>query len=854
MADLDDASTKSTEPTKVSPESNILTYVPSDNILMDYVSYTYNLSLIALSPEEYNKLILDKSNDPTTIYEPRNVIIAGAGRRDATMPRNENFNEDFYFDDFKMTTVIGMTTRTRMTNAIDVSFTIIEPYGVTLLNRLVNMANSPGLNCPNHVALPYLIQLEFYGYDEGGKASKIMNMTKYIPIKIIAMKIKVSSKGASYQIQAIPFNHTAYNDTTVHAPTNFQVEATTLKDMFSFSSVYSQDAIDTMAGVAEQQDAAKTLREDAKKLEELREERRKVTDNEYARLPALNKEITDLEKKVASDKNMAQELSKRRIRVKSYVDGFNGWLAQQEYMGIVTKANRIYVNIIDEAMRESIVTFSESISSTTTPMDHKKALSSEATSTAETATEGPKAEARGMIVPAGTSTVDIITNAIINSEYIRKQFGDKWNNKLTEDDAKKLANKLGQAVNWFKITPKVELDPAFDKQRGEYPVSVTYIVSPATVFVSYNPQAPQGVPSGFAKYYFYMFTGQNTNVLDFDIDYDAAYYVKLTADKRNAQPNTTDEQYGLDQKENQEKENNKLIDKTVNNYVANLRPTIVYTAPPVDATDAKGVAAKDLANNIITSSKGDMIQLNLKILGDPDFIKQDDLFYQVTDASARESEHKTTNGSLIMDKGDIHAFVIFRTPVDYNGRGLAEPADDSKGTAYSTSVFSGIYKILTVESNFKGGLFTQTLTLIRLLNQEVAGLNEWMISKGLNEERTGKQDESLSGVASEQNVINAQPNLTGQIGSIEKNSAVQLPGLSSPSSSYYEEMSGAVSQTPSDSFNGVSFPGSAPNLEGLMREASTKVNGVVTEVTNTVEQKFNDVKNWATRMIDGNQQ
>lgn len=846
----DDNSTPSKEPVKVSPESNILTYTPSDNVLMDYVSYTYNLSLIALSPDEYNKLILDKSSDPTAIYKPRNVIIAGAGRRDGTMPRNEHFNEDFYFDDFKMTTVIGMTTRTRMTNAIDISFTILEPYGVTLLNRLVNMANSPGLNCPNHVALPYLIQLEFFGYDEGGLPTKIANMTKYIPIKIIAMKIKVSTKGATYQINAIPFNHIGYNDTTVHSPTNFQVEATTLKDFFSFSSTMSQDAVNTKEGVSDQQTAAKTLQEDTAKLYELREKRNKLDDYEYAaRKPILDKEIAEQEKKVNSSKNMAQELSKRRIQVKSFVDGFNGWLAQQESMGLVNKANRIYVNITDPEMRDSEIVSPESLSSTTTPMDHNKSIKSDATPVSETAKEGPKQEARGMVVPAGTSTVDVITNAVLNSKYIRSQFTEKaYGDKISEDDAKKLATKMGQGVRWFKITTKVELSTEFDTKRGEYPCIVTYIVKPTTVFASYNPRAPKGVPSGFAKYYFYMFTGQNTNVLDFDIDYDAAYYMKLTADSLNAQPNLTDQKTNEDKKELQESQNNKTLSKTNDSYIANIRPTIVYTSPPVDASDSLGVATKDLANNIITSSKGDMIQLNLKILGDPDFIKQDDLFYMVTDDSTREAEHKTTNGSLIMDSGDIHAFVIFRTPVDYNGQGLAAPVDDSKGTAYSTSIFSGVYKILTVESNFKSGVFTQTLTLIRLMNQEISGLREWMIAKDVTGERTGKQDSALSSVDTNKNVLNADPSWTGRFGSVEKNTATAEFGVGSPGSGPSEEIPGLGTSSTSKSFNGSSVPGSPP-------VASDSYNAYVGSkmVNNTTEEfnkEFEDTKNWATRMID----
>jgi hypothetical protein len=74
------------------------------------------------------------------------------------------------------------------------------------------------------------------------------------------------------------------------------------------------------------------------------------------------------------------------------------------------------------------------------------------------------------------------------------------------------------------------------------------------------------------------------------------------------------------------------------------------------------------------------------------------------------------NGSLVMDKGELFAQVSFKTPVDMdNQTGLLRT-----NSKYTESVFSGIYKFLTVDNEFRGGKFEQTCDLIRMPD-DIAG-------------------------------------------------------------------------------------------------------------------------------------
>jgi hypothetical protein len=181
---------------------------PLPNRLHQYPTYIYGLSLHILSDEQYNKVVEQQT------YTPANVLIASAGRYSSSFPRNEFFNEDFYFDDCDITTVIAPNDTSRNTNAIEMKFTIIEPYGFTLVERLLRVADA--LKSKNYLDMPYLLQIDFFAMDDAGNiVGSINDLRKRIPIKIIKMDIRVSGKGAEYKIAAVPFNHSAYESTSV---------------------------------------------------------------------------------------------------------------------------------------------------------------------------------------------------------------------------------------------------------------------------------------------------------------------------------------------------------------------------------------------------------------------------------------------------------------------------------------------------------------------------------------------------------------------------------------------------------------------------------------------------------------
>jgi hypothetical protein len=109
-----------------------------------------------------------------------------------------------------------------------------------------------------------------------------------------------------------------------------------------------------------------------------------------------------------------------------------------------------------------------------------------------------------------------------------------------------------------------------------------------------------------------------------------------------------------------------------------------------------------------------MVNLKLRIIGDPHFIKQDDVFY-LAQGSKSLSNPLTANNSLWMDNGELYIRVLFDAPADYDETiGLAVPGN----SMYSKNEFSGIYKLITVTNEFTRGKFEQVLDLAWITIEE----------------------------------------------------------------------------------------------------------------------------------------
>ena len=668
------------------------------NPLAGYASYTYGLSLHLLTADEYNKVV-DSGN-----YIPNRVLIASAGRYDGTsttpgnFKRAPHFAEDFYFDQFELDTVIGLNAQSRNSNAIMYHFTLIEPYGFTLIDRIIKLCNEPEVDCKNYLDMPYLLQIDFFGIDDTGKIGGVIpNTTKRIPIRLNKMDVKISARGAEYNIKGVPYNHSAFDLSTVSTPINVEVQAKTVAQFFQ-STESAGGTTDTSAQ-RETSQATLWTTTDGQLV---------GPDGQYTNQNQINASLLSIQ-------------TKREIGlVNSYGTALNNFQKAAYDAGKIGVNDKYFFDFLDPEIANSPFT-SGPIS---TPKDTGM-IAVDKTNTIKKSdlgfnTNDYDPNLRIFQVNAGTYIDQVISWVIRNSQWMTDQVVIPDGETNPEKYLADLAAKKDTPLYWFKVVPSIKL-VKFDNIRKIWAREITYHIQKyevRNVKVDVGPGATATFP---VKSYNYIYTGKNDDILDLDIQFNALYYNALTIYRDNLTsvipPATASEESksnNPDSYQGSAQDPNAIMPLVMKPVVLDAR-----SRASGGSTTAKQVAVADLEASLMTLSQADMMHVKLKILGDPTYIKQDDIFWkpksnaQVSETQTNADSRLTPDGSLKMDNGEVYVGLAFRTPVDIDETtGMMK--FDSKTT---TSLFSGLYRVLTVNNEFRNGQFIQTLNLVRLVKQ-----------------------------------------------------------------------------------------------------------------------------------------
>ena len=655
-----------------------------DNPLLDYASYTYNFILAALTPKEYNELSAKNQIYYNTGYKPNNVIIASASRQNMQLKRQERFLKDFYITDMKFTTVVGMNARTRASNLAEMQFKIIEPMGVSFFDRLYDMAKDLGFK--NYLEIPYLLIIEFMGYRDDGtpdESSKLKSQTKFLPIKLAKIKLQVTSAGSEYDVNAIPYNHAAFL-TSEHgsAQANFQIAAKTIGEFFA-----EKDG-DSLVN---------KYMEDQRELDKRVESLKRVRED-------LGIDATDADIRNAINEERLTH-AKKYHNAQSYAQALNAFERAAFNLKATGAVNTYRFDIAPEIANSAIVEFAK-LPATRASFGNKDAARNKDQNT-ENSQDGLFA------INAGTSNIDVINMVMKNSSYIRDQIKDlpvKGN-----EDPLAIAEKANKPLKWFKIIPSVKIHD-YDEKRNIYSKEITYHIKPYLIANTKSPLVPKNIVRNFMREYKYIFTGDNRDILDLQIEFDALYYTMATIDKNkwaylNSSPGSAVDTI-------------KVLSRNSSDPVFQpLKTTPVSSNAPMQSGDAsidssKGIAVSDLWNSIYGSAKGDMININLKILGDPRYIKQDDVFFAPVENTINNTLEQSNlvnadKNIVLFDRSERFVKISFFTPLDYADNGLLETTD-----RYRTSRFSGIYRVIKIDNVFSKGKFEQNVQIVRVFGQD----------------------------------------------------------------------------------------------------------------------------------------
>lgn len=186
------------------------------NPLHEFASYTYAWSLWWINPQDYNDLMSSTDVTGAMSWDPgpgSYVIAEDSGlypdRRMPFIPAMLNYQ----IQDVSFSTVLENTTSTQSSSFKTGKLTILEPYGVTFLENLAVASSQLSGPLNNWTLQPYLLQLDFHGYDDNGVQIPTGQSNLYrkrFPITITKVAVGVSTRGSEYKIDFAPISSETY--------------------------------------------------------------------------------------------------------------------------------------------------------------------------------------------------------------------------------------------------------------------------------------------------------------------------------------------------------------------------------------------------------------------------------------------------------------------------------------------------------------------------------------------------------------------------------------------------------------------------------------------------------------------
>ena len=643
-------------------------------------------------------------NNPPPNWTPSDasgMIFSGGSAKKA----NEHFKDDFYFEDLTTTSIIGLNYRSRETNAIEIKFTVFEPNGCTLIDRLLAFAKNKQQD--NYLVMPYVISINFLGYNEAGNPTEIKDpaaSTKYIPVTLTEMKIKPDLAGTRYHVRAIPYSHLALTNNFGIIPVNVNIQAATVATLFKSTQGGAekfQEQFSNLANLTSRQAevAATSAREG-------------IVNNNYE-VPLTRDQI--IQAGDSASASVARGAFKNPISTTSLADALNGWNLYLKQDVVIAYPDVYDFVFKDSKIGDSPIELAELGSAINTPLNNVQETEAALRALKASTLKGISKINGSFQILAGSAVVNILEQVIRHSKFIRDQIRIDLETELNavpldqrdkkrEDITKEIEK---SALQWFKIQPELQLGE-FDRIRNTYSKKITYYISYYKQSNLRYPYAPKGLANHWRKEYYYWYTGQNSDILNIDINFDTAFYtsVSVTPDSLliNAESGNETIQQANAQKRKAILAKSGLPFPVISAPSRTIANVSAVGGPP---RDKKTIAVDDLTQSILSRPGGDMVSIRLDIVGDPEFIKQDGILYIDKNPTPPTLPTTSPNGSLLTEHEQVIVKFAFKYPSDWNRKeGLLKPADKT--------VFDGLYYVIQVDSTFERGQFKQSLHLIRL--------------------------------------------------------------------------------------------------------------------------------------------
>ncbi len=277
-----------------------------------------------------------------------------------------------------------------------------------------------------------------------------------------------------------------------------------------------------------------------------------------------------------------------------------------------------------------------------------------------------------------------------------------------------------QYVDWFKIKTEVKthssegLDNITKMHRKTIRFKAVHHKIHVLKLIKPGISMETGAVKKLARrVYNYIYTGENVDVQNLRINYKTAYYMRNVIDPDKP---ATGIQAVI------ESLKTAILGKEEYpepNLPLRQYPSIIKGQNLIKVT--KDQAKSQEFYDYLTNPVADMMRIELTILGDPAYICQDQ-FVPASDNQTASTGFDKTLGSFNSDFSSPLILLNYRLPDDIDEKNEGVMFSGTDKVRDENLFFSGVYQVVKIESSIESGQFLQTLTCVRLNNQNGEGL------------------------------------------------------------------------------------------------------------------------------------
>ena len=594
-----------------------------DNPLSKFSSYTYRITMYIMDAKSYASYVMGDESASSKFK----IIAQSGGVNENTQDRVNGIPYDLFIDNLTIQTLTATQSTFIPSNSYKFNFQVFEPYGFSFSTQLVKAALEFQKDNPNSkdviTALRQHYMLEIKFYGYDGKGNLVTDVE------------------GVYK-RTFPIMITKFNFKLDNKVVTYNIEATLTNEQIGKSMRHSTIPQNITIKADTVINAIKGAESDS---------------GQPGKIQGLMQELNNIQQKLLENDDV------------DYANVYEVEFAQPD-IGESQLVGEWY-------LKEN------------SPMTPVKNSTGSNVSTAATQNSNKiDKNIRAISFTTGTSIIAAIDQIISQSKYIEDAVTEHPREEVISPDGTDVTvdQKEPKKLKWYNVTPHVQ-PGEWDYKRNDWHYTIKYVIQEyeipyvRSLYIKELPPYP-----GPHKRYKYWLTGQNTEIISYDQDYNLLYFTAaaLSSDV-----------------------------KTPTNSVNNTAPISHQPGQNANPT-SKLPGWFEIINSVKTFlySPGDQLKARIKILGDPDYL-------MTATGGAVEVITKKRYGndySINPNSGQVFIEVDFKEGVDYNtSTGLLEINDDIKFWDYpdSMSEVEGMaFQVIQVTSNFSRGTFTQELKTI----------------------------------------------------------------------------------------------------------------------------------------------